>query len=295
MRVLIVGCGYVGSAVGRSLVKDGHDVIAVRRTPSAEIEVEPGSGRLTSLVADVTDADQLSRIGGAYDWVVNCAAAGGGGEADYKSVYVTGNRNLLEWLGRSGAQAKYVYTSSTSVYGQDDGSTVDEQSAAEPAAATGKILLEAEKMVLGKGRELGVPTIVLRLAGIYGPGRGYWFKQFVSGQAVIEGSGERVLNMVHREDAAGAIIAALAKGRAGEVYNVVDDEPVTQLAFFLWLADTLHKPLPPRASAFETVRKRGVTDKRVSNSKLKTELGYRFQFPTFRQGYADEINAAQRR
>jgi nucleoside-diphosphate-sugar epimerase len=107
---------------------------------------------------------------------------------------------------------------------------------------------------------------------------------------VIPGKGDRWLNMIHRDDLVGSLIAALKAGRVGEVYNTVDDEPVTQLAFFRWLSETLGRDLPPFGPPeTESDRKRGLTNKKVSNRKLKMELGYRFQHPTFRQGYTAEI------
>jgi nucleoside-diphosphate-sugar epimerase len=129
----------------------------------------------------------------------------------------------------------------------------------------------------------------LRVAGIYGPSRGYWLKQFLKGETRLDGSGTRILNMIHRDDVIGCIIATLERGTPGEIYNAVDDEPVSQLDFFSWLATALNKPLPASAPENLEVCKRGVTSKRVSNQKLKAELGYRFKYPTFRQGYSGEI------
>ena len=107
---------------------------------------------------------------------------------------------------------------------------------------------------------------------------------------MIPGKGERLLNMIHRDDLVGVILAALKAGRPGEVYNAVDDEPVTQLVFFRWLSETLGRDRPPfGAPETEMSRKRGLTNKKISNRKLKMELGYRFQYPTFRQGYTAEI------
>jgi nucleoside-diphosphate-sugar epimerase len=132
--------------------------------------------------------------------------------------------------------------------------------------------------------------VILRVAGIYGPDRGYWLKQFLKDEARIEGKGARILNMIHRDDVVGCIITALKSGRPGEIYNAVDDEPVSQRTFFEWLAGSLDKDLPPSVPEdTEAIRKRGVTNKRVSNRKLKTELGYRFKFPTFRQGYTSSV------
>ena len=287
VRVLIVGCGYVGLPLGAELVRQGHEVFGLRRGPGAETALKPAG--IQPLLADITRAEQLSRLPAEYHWVVNCVSASGGGAAEYREVYLEGMRNLLAWLAPSPLW-KFVYTSSTGVYGQNDGSLVEETSPTQPAAETGKILVEAEQVPLAAARQRDFPAVILRLAGIYGPGRGYWFKQYLRNEARIEGAGARILNMIHRDDVVGAIIAALQAGQPGQVYNVVDDEPVTQLAFFQWLASALGGELPPSVPEDPAaLRKRGVTNKRVSNRKLKTELGYQFQYPTFRQGYAAEI------
>ena len=132
--------------------------------------------------------------------------------------------------------------------------------------------------------------MILRVAGIYGPGRGYWFQQYLKGEATIENQGERILNMIHRDDVAGAIMAALKNGQPGEIYNAVDDEPVTQLAFFEWLSKKLGRALPSFSPAEKDVgRKRGLTNKKVSSARLKTDLKYQFKYPTFREGYEAEI------
>ena len=287
MRVLIVGCGYVGLPLGAELVKHGHEVFGLRRSPGAEAELR--SAGIKPLAGDITKADSLIPLPASYDWVVNCVSASGGGAEEYREVYLQGTRNLLEWLGAAPPK-KFVYTSSTSVYGQNDGSLVKESSPTEPAVETGKILVETERVLLEAVRARRFPAVILRLAGIYGPDRGYWFKQYLKNEARIEGNGARILNMIHRDDVAGAIIAALTSGRPGEVYNVVDDEPVSQLHFFQWLSGPLGKELPPSVPEDpDAVRKRGVTNKKVSNRRLKMELGYQFKYPPFRQGYTAEL------
>ncbi len=287
MRALIVGCGYVGLSLGVELVKQGHEVFGLRRSMGAEADLK--SAGIKPLTGDITKAEQLAQLPGGYDWVVNCVSASGGGADEYRQVYLQGMRNLVEWLGAAPPQ-KFVYTSSTSVYGQNDGSLVKESSPTEPAVETGRILVETERVLRDAARERKLPAVILRLAGIYGPDRGYWFKQYLANEARIEGNGARILNMIHRDDAAGAIIAALTSGRPGEVYNAVDDEPVSQLGFFQWLSGPLGKELPPSAPDDpEAVRKRGVTNKKVSNRRLRMELGYQFKYPTFRQGYTAEI------
>ena len=106
----------------------------------------------------------------------------------------------------------------------------------------------------------------------------------------MHGKGERIINMIHRDDLAGIILHALKNGRPGEIYNAVDDEPIAQIHFFRWLAESLGKWMPPFATDEENrQRKRGLTNKKVQNRRLKMELGCQLRYPTFRQGYTAEI------
>src|SRR5205085_1539589 len=181
-----------------------------------------------------------------------------------------------------------IYTSSTSVYAQNDGSAVKESSPAEPTTETSQILVEAEKLLITAAPT--VPSVVLRVAGIYGPERGHLFKQYLKNEAKIPGQGMRIINMIHRDDLVEVIITALKNGRAGEIYNVVDDEPVSLLHFYRWLAETLGKWMPPFGPEEDaSERKRAVTSKKVQNRRMKIELGAQLKYPTFRQGYTAEI------
>jgi nucleoside-diphosphate-sugar epimerase len=285
-KCLVIGCGYVGLPLGSELVRFGHEVFGLRRSPSSAHELQAAGIR--PLTGDVTQPETLAKLPCDFDWVVNCVAAGGDAE-NYRQVYLEGTRNLLDWLAPH-LPKKFVYTSSTSVYGQNDGSPVKESSPAEPLAESSQILVETEKVLLGAAAQKIFPAVILRVAGIYGPERGYWFKQFLNDAAQIEGDGSRFLNMIHRDDLVGCIIAALKNGRAGEIYNAVDDEPVSQLHFFQWLAQAVDKPLPPAMPEnSDASRKRGATNKRVTNRKLKMELGHRFKYPNFRIGYSAEL------
>jgi len=284
MRVLIIGCGYVGLPLAKELICQGHEVYGLCRSAS---DILAGSG-VISVPADITKPETLGKIQHHFDWVVNCAASGGGTEEDYRQLYFEGNRNLISWLRKSSIK-KFIYTSSTSVYGQNDGSIVTEESPAQPEAPTARILAQTEAILLAAA-QTGFPAVILRVAGIYGPGRGHSFKQFLKGEARIEGDGLRHFNMIHRDDLIGVIIAALERGKSGRIYNAVDNEPVSQARFYEWLAKKLNRPLPPAAPAdLEISRKRGATNKRVSNARLREELKYEFKLPDFRAGYAAEI------
>jgi nucleoside-diphosphate-sugar epimerase len=293
MRVLIIGTGYVGLPLGAELARRGHEVSGLRRDAS-------GAPALTAvgiqpLIADITRPDQLAKLPTHFDWIVNCVASGGGDVEDYRRVYLQGMRNVIDWLAprrpdADGPAPRLVYTSSTSVYGQNDGSLVDEKSPAEPATETGRVLVKTERALMEAALQKNFTAIILRVAGIYGPERGYWFKQFANGEARLEGNGSRLLNMIHRDDVISGIIAALEHGASGEIYNAVDDEPVSQFDFFSWLATSIGRPMPEAiAENSEATRKRGITNKRISNRKLKKQLGYSFKYPTFRQGYAAAI------
>lgn len=287
MRVLIIGCGYVGQPLGEELVRLGHDVTGVTRSTRNHDALKALS--IKPIALDVTKRAELDQLPQAFDWVVNTASSNQGGIEEYQQVYVQGTRNLIDWL-QSSPPKKFVYTSSTSVYGQTDGSLVKESSPADPASDTGKALIAAEKLLLDAASDKKFPAIILRVAGIYGPERGHLFLQYLQDQARIAGKGDRLLNMIHRLDLIHCIIAALKNGHGGEIYNAVDDEPVPQIHFFRWLSETLGKNMPPFGDdPNAATRKRAVTHKKVLNRKLKMELGYQFKYPTFRQGYTAEI------
>jgi nucleoside-diphosphate-sugar epimerase len=277
MRVLVVGCGYVGKPLSEALAAAGHEVLGVSRAAT-----DLASAR--RITCDITRPKDIARLPTEFDCVVNTVSSTKGGVDEYRAVYLEGTKHLLEHLKFS----KYVFTSSTSVYAQNDGTVVTETSAAEPSSTTSQVLRETEELVLS------IPlSVVLRVAGIYGPERGHLFQQFLRGEARIHGEGRRFLNMIHRDDVVPAVIKALESGRG--IYNVVDDEPVTERDFFQWLAKGLGRALPPSVPESElSSRKRGMTNKRVSNAKLRDQLGLTLKYPTYREGYRAEVEQVLR-
>ncbi len=287
MRVLIIGCGYVGLPLGAELVKQGHEVFGVRRSAAGAAELTAAG--IHPVTADITRPADLALLPGPFDWVVNTVSSTKGGEEEYRQVYLQGTRNLLAAF-PPGSLRKFVYTSSTSVYGQTDGSVVKETSATEPASATSRVLVETENLLLEAAQSAQFPSVILRVSGIYGMGRGHLFQQYLRDEARIAGKGERILNMIHRDDLVTALVAALKSGRPGEIYNATDDEPVAQIHFFRWLSESLGKPMPAFATEAEDAqRKRGRTNKKISNRRLRMELGVAFQYPNFRMGYSAEM------
>lgn len=262
MKLLLIGHGYLGQAITREFRTNGWEVTATSL-----------SGNDGTVACDVGNPDEVATLPVA-DFIVHCAASGRGGADAYQYVYVDGCRNLIERF----PNVPLLYTSSTSVYAQIDGSVVTEESPAVPDRETGSLLLAAEQVVLAAG------GIVTRLAGIYGPGRSVILKKFLSGEAVIEEDGRRFLNQIHRDDAARAIYH-LANLRVTGVFNVSDSTPLTQLGCYEKLAEIFQKNLPPSGPR-DLNRKRGWTHKQVANEKLRS-TGWQPHFPSF----IDAVNA----
>ena len=268
-RVLIAGCGFVGQAAARHFHRAGWEVAALTR--SAESAASLRHEQYAVEACDLTDRHTLAKkeTWRGMELVVHCASSGRGGAEAYRAVYLEGARNLFEIL----APGRLLFASSTSVYAQTDGGWVDEESAALPEVETGRILRQTEQYVIETG------GVVARIAGIYGPGRSVLLRKFSAGEAVIEDEGERYLNQVHRDDVATALLA-LASAEARGIFNVVDDQPEMQRTVYEWLAQRFRLPIPPRAPR-DPARKRGWTNKRVSNARLRA-LGWAPRYASFR-------------
>ena len=268
-RILLAGCGYVGEATADLFHSAGWNVEGwVHSKESAvRLSVKPYSIRLI----DVSQRDDVAKRGGAFDAVIHCASSRGGDAEAYRQIYLNGARHLLEIF----SKAKILFTSSTSVYAQRDSSWVTEDSETNPLRETSQILLEVEKLVLEKD------GIVVRLAGIYGPQRSALLSKFLNGTATIDANNDRFVNQVHRDDIASALFLLLNREAqtSAQIYNVVDDQPLLQSECYHWLALRLNRPLPPTRKS-EQPRKRGDTNKRVSNAKLR-RLGWTPHYPTF--------------
>ena len=289
-RTLIVGCGYVGEAVARRLRALGHDVFGLRRS---DPDTLPPGLPYVPLQGDLTDPrslETLEALDTPFDCVVHTASASGGDAETYRRVYFEGTGHLLDRLRRHPPRA-FVYTSSTGIYSQTDGSWVDEESPTEPGSESGVWLVRTEQRILEARLEWGLAGRIVRVAGIYGPGRGSLLRRVLSGQAHLEGSGDRWTNRIHREDLADAIVATLSRGRPGEIYNVADLEPATQRAVLEWLSDRTGVPLaPPPVTPATTTRRRGDSNKRVCVDKLRRETGWNPSHPSFREGYLEELD-----
>jgi nucleoside-diphosphate-sugar epimerase len=268
-RILIAGCGYVGEATADLFHSAGWDIEGwVHSNESAaRLSLKPYSIR----VIDVSQRADVAARAGAFDAVIHCVSSGGGDAKAYREIYLNSARHLVATF----PKAKILFTSSTSVYAQRDGSWVTEDSETKPIRETSRILLEVEKLILEK------EGIIARLAGIYGPSRSALLSKFLNGTATIDPNNDRFVNQVHRDDIASALFLLLTRGAqtSAQIYNVVDDEPLLRSDCYRWLAQRLNQPLPPTKES-EQPRKRGDTNKRVSNTKLH-QSGWTPAYPTF--------------
>lgn len=256
--LIIAGAGYLGTEIASQA--SAYEVITATK-----------SGGDGHLACDLSSPEQVAALAESHpspDVVIHCASSGRGGAEAYRDVFIKGAQNLLH----SFPNSHLILTSSTSVYHQTDGSEVTESSPTEPIRETSQLLLEAEQIVLKSG------GTIARLAGLYGPGRSVVLRKFLEGSAVIEESGQRILNQIHVSDAASATLHLAARKLPG-IFNVSDNRPISQLECYQGLAAYFDKPLPPTGEK-NTSRKRAWTHKKVLNQKILT-TGWSPQFPVF--------------
>lgn len=273
--LLIAGCGDVGGRLASRLISQGWQVHGLRRSISALPQgVLPVAG---DLAQSQCPADWPE---GPLDYLVYCAAANESSEAGYRAAYIEGLRHVLGWLREHGQMPRRVlFVSSTSVYGQQGGEWVDESSPVEPEGYSGRILLEAEQLLLTSEW----PASVVRLSGIYGPGRAWLLNQVRQGYRVAS---EPPLygNRIHADDAAGLLAFVLQADQRGQalepLYIGVDDCPAPLHEVVAWLRDYLGVT---DWSAETSIRRAG--SKRCRNSRARA-LGWVPHYADYRQGYA---------
>lgn len=274
-RLLIAGCGDVGSRLALRMFAEGWRVHGLRRNVSAlPAGVLPIAGDLERAERPVdwpTDA---------LDAVVFCVAASRHDEEGYRAAYVEGLRHVLAWLRESGQQPRrLLFVSSSGVYGQRDGEWIDEDAPAEADGYSGRVMREAEQLAL----DSGLPATLVRLTGLYGPGREWLLNQVRMGYRVAS---EPPLygNRIHVDDAAGLLAHLLRAEQAGTplapCYLGVDDAPAPLHEVVAWLRERLGVT---HWSESSTVRRAG--SKRCSNARARA-LGWEPQYPSFREGYA---------
>ncbi|WP_104128710.1 NAD-dependent epimerase/dehydratase family protein [Cryobacterium sp. Y57] len=275
MTILIAGCGDLGTEVGLRFADLGHAVVGLRRDASVLPREIIGQSIDLSREKPVIAFDT--------EFVVMAISAGSPTIGAYRAAYLDGLRNLLDALDDAGITPRRVLlVSSTAVYDINDGSRVDEQTPANPKPGTDSIVFEAERMLHAR-----IPSAtVLRLAGIYGPGRERLITQVRAGAALSAES--RHTNRIHRDDAAAAIVHLLLRPELpAPLYLGVDDAPVPSNEVLAFLAAELDLPelvLDPSAVPASTRESQRGGDKLLSNRLLR-DTDFTFTYPTYREGY----------
>jgi len=284
VTTLIIGCGYLGQRVGELLSRRGERVVGSVRSLKravhiARLGIEP-------VIVDVLMPDSLGALPAA-ERVLYCVGFDRASGAAMWDVYVNGLQNVLKRLNRSGVVERFVQASSTGVYGQTGGEWVDEESPARPIFQSGKIILEAEECVRHWASKCGdlLRAIVIRYAGLYGPDRIVRLGLVKSGEP-IPGDPDKLLNLIHIDDAAQAAVAALTILAPEPVYLACDDRPVTRREYYAQVATLVGAPYPrfepPQPGSPEEAR--DATSKRIANHRMKAGLGVDLIYPDITTG-----------
>jgi nucleoside-diphosphate-sugar epimerase len=293
-RVAILGCGYVGMALAKAFLKEGYSVIALTRNLDriqelSEIGAQTVSARLDS-------QDWLEQIDPNIEIVIDCVSAAESTDDGYQASYYNGLQSILEWRNKGARAGLFLYTSSTSVYPQTQGEWVNEESVVyEGEFRKTQILLESEQLALTQGVDVFERVGVLRLSGIYGPGRHYIIDQLIRGETVFGGGGDAWLNLIHLDDIVSAILAMLKHSeKVDGIYNLSDDTKYTKKQIVEWTAEYLGKEKPEFDSSMGSSRRAflpngEMPNRRVSNRKFKEAFGWEPNYPCFQKAYRELI------
>lgn len=276
-KLLIIGCGDIGQRLAQQLDPNRYQITGLRRHPPQDLPY------LQYRACDATQAEQIDALlsSEAFDVIVISMTPAERSDAGYELAYVQTCRNLVAELKRHQRQPRLIlFVSSTAVYGQNDGSWVDELSPTEPASYSGKRLLEAEQVI----QESGFAHSSVRFSGIYGPGRNRLIEQVKQQRA---SASPHYTNRIHADDCAGVLAHLIELQRTQDlasIYLATDSLPTPMIEVVRWIAGQLSIKdfLSP-----ETVNERG--NKRIGNKRLLMS-GYSLRYPDFRIGYAGLIN-----
>lgn len=272
-RVLIVGCGDIGRRLALSLPQESYDITGLRRTPPVD------ESFLRYQACDVTHSVQLGEVlKQDFSVIVISMTPSERSDAGYQRAYVQTCQNLADALQAQSLKPRLlIFVSSSAVYGQVDGSWVDERSPTEPEGFSGKRLLEAESII----QKSGFANTIVRFSGIYGPNRNRLIEQVRQKKA---SASTHITNRIHADDCAGSLAHIIELNRNGQhvqpIYLATDSAPVAMIDVVTWLAQQMGVV---DFLSDEAVNERG--NKRCSNQRL-LDSGFVFRYPTFKEGYA---------
>ncbi len=284
MRKLIIGCGYLGERVAQRWLSEGCEVWALTRSESHASRLAKSG--LNALVGDVMDLSSLQRFPHT-ETILYAVGFDRASKSSKRTIYVEGLRNVLAEVRRKCRQ--FVYISSTSVYGQNSGEFVDELSSVSPSEENGRICRDAEAVVwenfrLADQASRNGDAIVLRLAGIYGPGRLLAREQQLRRREKFSGNPDAWLNLIHVDDAVQAVLAAEERGQSVTTYLVSDDRPLRRQEYYTALAGQLGLAAPEFEKLAEDAPELRRFNKRCVNRRMREELHVELRYPTVIEG-----------
>jgi len=274
MRVLIAGCGDVGSVLAGSLLQDGHVVYGLKRDtstlPAGVIPVR----------ADLTKPGTLTNLPQNIDRMVFMPTPASRDESAYEAIYIQGWNNL--WAGLQQPPARTLVVSSTAVYGECDGGIVDEDTDPGPTGFNGKALLKMEQLATACTGNV----VIVRISGIYGPGRERLIRLAASAGLEIQQSPPYFTNRIHRDDAAAVLKHLLFIDEPQALYIASDNLSAPRYEVVEWLAKVQGAESP-----LALVKEQASRGKRVSNQRLR-DSGFKLSYPDYRSGYGAVLEAS---
>ena len=280
--VIIFGCGYLGTRFAQLALRAEMSVtILTKNLETAERLFNDGADVLAAYLQD----DSWHKLADAkYDYALNCVSASGGGLKGYRDSYVEGFQSINRWL-ENAEIGTLVYTSSTGVYEQSDGEQVDE-SATTGGNERADILIEAEHLL--QSMQGHTRHFILRLCGIYGPGKHYLLDSLRSDENEIQGNREQLLNIIHVDDICAAIVKCmLAPEEIGSrVFNLSDNSPGSKTDVVQWLAAQLEKEMPSFTANKPEGRLIPARNRHIVSQKIRDELGWEPLYSDYRKGYS---------
>jgi nucleoside-diphosphate-sugar epimerase len=284
MTKLIFGCGYLGERVARKWREAGHTVAVVTRSDSRAKEFRQAG--YEAIVADVTRPETLTALPVA-ETVLFAVGFDRAGKHSIQQVYADGMSNVLAAL--PSETGRLIYISTTGVYGPADGGWADEATVPDPKHEGGRASFDAERSIAA--HPLGERSVILRLAGIYGPGRVPYIRELRAGDP-IPARTSGWLNLIHVEDAAAVVVAA-AEMPLGEhaLYCVSDGVPVERGEYYSEVARQISAS-PPRFVEPDPNSPRSVraeANRRISNARMVESLRVTLTYPDYRAGLADAV------
>ncbi|MDO5619754.1 SDR family oxidoreductase [Kocuria sp.] len=261
-HVLLVGCGDVGIALGQRLSAQGWTASGIRRSAD---KLPQGINPISMDLTNPGDQD----VPGA-DGVVITLTADGRDVEDYRSTYLGALRGLHQAMQTNGLPPRTVLVSSTGVLGDTDGATLTEDAKPHPTRETAKVLLEAEHLA----QELFLNLVIVRPAGIYGPGRTSLINRVKQGSPMNHA---RITNRIHRDDLVTVLAKVLEAEQPPQLLHAVDTEPASMGDVAAFIAEQLNVPMPPDKPG-------GSEGKTLDSTRMQQFVGV-LEYPTYREGY----------